>query len=300
MMTIEKFKGTVRVPRSSPGEGAEDEYDERKGLPLVRFDSYRNPFVMLERSCTNPGCNCNEVSLSFTEIENSGKPIPDPTWFSFCLDLNTWKEKRIPERSKISQGFVDEFINNLTDEMKTRFKKDYASSKQRVRNAARFKMPIDEIEKGTLVSYMNVFGNTGSILTGGKEAGFGFENKGKEHFIDDLYCINPRCKCETVQLVFLTYDEEKNALIDLFLGIFSFKKGFTVDEEDIFCTKKEALKIFADWKKSEPENIGLLKHRYEEMKAIGQRILSEDDNPGKVKMKIPGKKRTKKKKKGKK
>ena len=96
-MKIEKFKGTVLVPRSSYGEGDDDEYDKEHGFPLVRFDSHRNPFLMSEMSCTNPDCNCNEIGLSFTEIDESGTPILDRIIFSFHLDLETWQEKRIQE-----------------------------------------------------------------------------------------------------------------------------------------------------------------------------------------------------------
>lgn len=295
-MKIEEFKGTVLVPRSSYGEGDEDEYNKEHGFPLVRFDSYRHPFLMTEMSCTNPECNCNEIALSFTEIDESGIPILDPITFSFSLDLETWQEKRIQRRSTVSQRFVDEFINNLTDEMKTRFKKNYAIHKESERKASTFTMPVEEIKNGTLVSYTDVFGSTDSVSSGGRGIGYSFENKGKEYYIDDLYCINPRCKCESVHLVFLTYDEKIENITDLFVGSLSFKKGIEIDEENTFCTKKEAIKIFQDWKKSDPGVIDSLKARYKEMKEIGQRILSEE-KPLRVKAKIYSKKRKKKRKK---
>ncbi len=294
-MKIEEFKGTVLVPRSSYGEGDEDEYDKEHGFPLVRFDSHRNPFLMSEMSCTNPDCNCNEIGLSFTEIDESGTPILDKIIFSFHLDLETWQEKRIQERSKVSQRLVDEFLNNLTDEMKTYFKENYARHKERLRKASTFTMPVEEIKNGTLVSYSDVFGDTASIGSGGRGIGYSFEDKGKEYYIDDLYCINPRCKCESVHLVFLTYDEKEEYIFDLFLGILSFKKGIEIDEENSVCTKKEAIKIFKAWTKSEPGVMDSLKRRYKKMKDIGQRILSEK-KPARVKAKIYNKKRKKKRK----
>jgi hypothetical protein len=294
-MKIEEFKGTVLISRSSHGGGDEDEYDEAHGFPLVRFDSHRNPFLVTEMSCSNPECNCNEIALSFTEIDEMGIPIVDPITFSFHLDLETWQEKRIKRRSKVSQRLVDEFINNLTDEMKTRYKKNYAKHKERLRKAAKFTMPVKEIKNGTLVSYADVFGNTGSISSGGSGIGYKFESKGKEYFIDDLYCINPRCKCESVRLIFLTHDEKKEFLIDFFTGILSFANGFEIDEENTLCTTKEAIKIFEGWKKSDPEVMDSLKSRYKKMKDIGQRILSEE-KPARVKSKIYSKKRNKKRK----
>lgn len=295
-MKIEKFKGTILVSRPSPVEGGEDEYEEKTGFPIVRFDSHRNPFLWTEMCCSNPDCNCNEFCFSFTEINESGIPEPDRIRFSFYLDLETWQEKRIPERSKVSQRFVDEFVNNLTDEMKTRYKNIYASRKERARKASTFTMPVDEIKKGTLVSYAEVFGDTGSLLYGGGGTGFRLEYKGKKYLIDDLYCMNPRCKCESVRLVFITDDKKKEHLIDLFTGIFSLAGRFELEEENCLCTTKEAIKIFKAWVKSDPGGMDLLKVRYKEMKDIGQRILSEEKS-ARVKAKIYSKKRKKKSKK---
>lgn len=294
-MKIEEYKGTVLVPRPSPGGVDKDEYDEAHGFPLVKFDAYRHPFLMAEMSCSNPECNCNEIALSFTEIDEMGIPILDPIKFSFHLDLEIWRENIIKRRSKVAQRLVDEFINNLTDEMKTRYKKMYASRKEIERKASTFTMPVEEIKNGTLVSYADVFGNTGSLLYGGRGIGFRFENKGKKYLIDDLYCIDPLCKCESLRLVFVTYDEKNEYFIDLFTGILSFTNGFEIDEENSVCTKKEAIKIFNEWKKSDPGVLDLLKRRYKEMKDIGQRILSED-KPVRVKTKIYSKKRKKKRK----
>jgi len=295
-MKIEDYKGTVLVPRPSLLGGDEMEYEEEQGFPLVRFDSYRrHPFLMSEMSCTNPECNCNEIALTFTEIDESGIPILEPITFSFNLDLDTWQEKRIQERSKVAQRLVDEFFNNLTDEMKTQFKENYVSHKEIFRKTSTFTIPVEEIKKGTLVSYSDVFSCSGSISSGGRGIGYSFENKGKEYYIDDLYCINPRCKCESVHLVFLTYDEKEKYIFDLFLGILSFKKGIEIDEENSVCTKKEALEIFKAWTKSETGYMDSLKSRYKKMKDIGQRILNEE-KPNRVKTKIYSKKRKKKKK----
>jgi len=294
-MKLEKFKGTVLVPRSAYSEGGEDEYEKKRGFPLVRFDSHRNPFLVTELSCNNPECNCNEIALDFMEIDESGVPISNRIIFSFFLDLETWQEKRTQERSKVSQRLVDEFLNNLTDEMKTHFKENYAMHKERLRKVAAFTMPVEDIKDGKLVSYTDVFGNTPSASSGGDGIGYIFENKGKEYFIDDLYCINPRCRCKSVHLVFLTYDEKKESIFDLFMGFFYFNKGIEIDEENSVCTKEEAIKIFKAWTKSDPGVIDSLKMRYKEMKGIGKRIISEE-KPDRATGKIYSKKRNKKQK----
>jgi len=89
-----------------------------------------------------------------------------PIQFSVCLDLRTWQENRKPKRSKVTQRLVDDFIDSLTDGMKSRFKDHYERNKGKARNAAKFKMSIDEINSGLMVSYADVFGSAGSVLSG--------------------------------------------------------------------------------------------------------------------------------------
>jgi len=274
-MNVEKYDGIVRIHKTSPNGKISDKFDDKKDVPLVRFDSHKRPFLMLTTYCDNPECDCSDVTLSFTEIDEPGcPPISKPIYFSLRLDVRTWQEKRIPGRSKVIQRLVDEFIDNLTDEIKIRFKEHYDLKKENALNASKFKMPIDEINKGALVSYSDVFGKTGSVLSGGNGFGFGFEYEGGNYIIVDLYCINPRCKCKSIHLVFMDCNKEKSVLSDLFTGILSFKNAFKI-ENNPGCTKKEAKNIFKYWKAGDPGAIDILKNRYKRMKKIGQGLVAK-------------------------
>jgi len=276
-MKIETYNEIVHF-YPSPSDGKTDDgiYD-KKGCPLVRFDSYRHPFLMLERYCCNPECDCNETLLDFMEIDEEGVQIADPLRFNICLDIEIWQEKRKPERHQVSQRLVDEFINNLTNEIKGRFKAHYENEKKRARNAAKFKISIDEIDIGILVSYAEVFGDNGSILYGGRGYGFTFEHNCKKYMIDDIYCINPACQCEAVRLVFIEFCKETGVLSELFECDLSFKNRLKIEHHHPQCTKEEAKKIFKEWQKSDPEVTDVLKYRYKEMKKIGQRLVAKDD-----------------------
>jgi len=276
-----KLKTIVRVPQppSQVLVGDSDKLSEGEGIPFAIFNSHENPFLMTESCCNNPECDCNEIHLDFTEVDKDSKyPVSNPITFSLSLDLGTWQEKRIRQRPEVSQRLVDEFINDLTEDAKSRFKWIYDFTKERARNAARFKISRNEIDDGVLVSYSEVFGNTGSVLSGGKGVGFTFEHKGRgeKYFIEDLYCINPQCDCESVKFVFLRYDKKKKVCSDIFACNFSFKFGLKIDSS-YGCTKKEARKIFKSWKNSEPELVGIWKNRYEEMREIGERLVSENN-----------------------
>lgn len=269
-MKIETFKKPVRIHTTS-FEGKEKSY-VKKGIPLVRFESYKNPFLMREKYCMNPECDCNITILNFMEINEKGIPINKPIYFTIFLDLKTWQENQKSERSKVSQCLIEEFLQGLTNEMKDSFKGKY----REIRHAVKFEMPVDKIENGEMVAYSEVFGNTGSVVYGGRGASFRFDYNGKIYFIDDLYCINPGCRCKEVLLVFLEFLEETKVISCVFEARWSFKNKLEFEIRSN-CTKDDAKKIFKEWQKSESDILDLLKERYEQIKDIGHRLISKND-----------------------
>src|SRR5574341_498667 len=142
-MKIETYNGIVRAVDAASGIRSNKSFN-LKNIPLVRFESYKNPFLMLEQSCSNPECDCNEVSLEFLELNEANASLTNQIHFNFRLNLETWKENEKPERSELCQGIVDEFINGLTDEMKSEFKESYGKKKKKARMAAKFDMPLND------------------------------------------------------------------------------------------------------------------------------------------------------------
>ncbi len=102
----------------------------------------------------------------------------------------------------------------------------------------------------------------------------------------DLYCIAPKCKCETARLVFLELFRETGVVSDLFDVLLSFNNGLEIGEHPR-CTKEEAKKIFSEWQKSDPDTIHVLKDRYREMKEVGRRLVAEDGNKMVSKYSVP-------------
>lgn len=270
-MKIETYRGIVRIQRKS---GRSAKFHDARNMPLVRFESHKNPFLMLEQYCNNPGCDCCEVGLEFSEIDESGAPLLNRIQFYFHLNLKTWKENREVKRSELCQRLVDEFINNLTDEIKSKFKRDYEHIKKKASRAAKFDMPLDEIKKGILIPYSEVFGDSGSMLSGGSGCGFDFEYQKEKYYVDDMYCLDPACKCNTAHLVFLKYDKETDVTSDLFTAKFDFKRGFEV-EENPTIKHGDAIKIFNKWIESDDEAIEILKSRYRELKEIGKDLVEK-------------------------
>ena len=272
MIKIEKFKETVHVRSYHPDLDMEDVV-EVKNLPVVRFSSYERPFFMFESHCQNPDCDCNETVLAFNEIDETGTQIANPVTFDITLDHFTWQEKRKIKRPKKVQSLIDEFISDLSDEMKNEFKETYNNTKAESRSIAKFDIPVKDVYAGKMVSYADVFGNGGSILSGGTGVSFIIEYEELKLYVDDLYCINPECECDAVRLVFLKINEETRICNDLFSIRVPFQDEIEIDDKIGRYTKEEIKKIYDHWLKSDPEIMDVLETRYRKMKGIGQSLV---------------------------
>lgn len=278
-MKIETYNGIITVVTEVSDSGTNKPFN-MKNMPLVRFESYKNPFLMLKQSCNNPECTCNEVALEFSEFDETGTPLTNPITFYFRLNIENWMENERSEKSTLCQGLVDEFINGLTDEMKDEFKNYYETSREKAKKAAKFDMPLNIIKTGKLVSYTQIFDDSESISSGGNACGFIFEDKYDKYFIDDLYCIDPQCNCEIAHLFFLRPDIKNKDVFNSFVAQFDFKKGFRIDETTL--PEKEAMRIFTKWLESDPFVIEVFKHRYTEVKDIGKNLVEKHTKYGKI------------------
>src|SRR5574341_137221 len=279
-MKIETYKGTIRI-QSKSSDRRSEKFHDAKNMPLVRFESHKKPFLMIEQYCSNPECDCNDVGLEFSEIDETGAPLVNRIQLYFYLDLKTWEEERKAKRSEIAQRLVDEFIDNLTDEIKSKFKKSYKNIKEKAWRAAKFEIPLDEFKKGRLVSYAEVFGNSGNVLSESREYGYYFEYENEKYYIDDLYCIDPACKCKASNLVFLKHDKETDVVSDLFIARLDFDKGLEI-EDNHTIKEEDARKIFNEWLEKDPEAIDILKSRYRELKEIGKKLVEKHSKYGKL------------------
>jgi len=278
-MKIETYNGIVSIVDAVSGSRSKKPFN-LKNMPLVRFGSYKNPFLLLQKCCSNPDCNCNELDLEFLEFDEKKAYLTNRIHFSFRLSLETWKENGNPERSELCQGLVDEFIKSLTDEMKREYKRYYEFNKKEAKLAAKFDMSLNDIYSGRLVAYSQIFGNSGSIAFGGSGCGFLFKDKNEEYFIDDLYCVDPRCNCELAHLFFIKQDNVNKTVFNSFVSRLNFKKGFEIGESTL--PEKDARRIFKKWLESVPDAIDVLKGRYKEIKEIGKNLVEKHTKNGEL------------------
>ena len=225
-------------------------------------------FAIAELVCDTADCDCQEIILDFTEINSRGDRAPRPTVFRLPLDLRTWQPREDVAGYLEKFGpLVDEFLRDLTDDLKKRFRERYGEAKTHARRKASFQVTSEDIETGLMLSFAAVFSDKGSILSGGSGVGFVFEMNGVEYFIDDLYCVNPDCDCRNSMLAVFRKETEGRVVpaFDAMLGFDGRVEKVTPFE----CDKKEAVRIISAWRESEADLLSYLQQRYEDIKDVG-------------------------------
>jgi hypothetical protein len=242
---------------------------------LVRFSSHSRPFHISECYCDNPECRCKSVLLTFTEVNQSGLPLEKPISFSVSVDVETWQERRPPQRAAEVAGWVQEFLEQCPKRRRAEFKSSFEQAKRDAARKATLTIDCHEVLAGTLVPYCDVQAENSALSSGGGRYTFEFDHQEREYLIEDQYCPNPSCDCQTVHLVFFEVVTQANAQPEIwqrFHGQVSFA-GETTVEESFACDMAEADRVLAAWWKEHRSALKLFKARYKDIKVIGRRSL---------------------------
>ena len=242
---------------------------------LVRFSSHPRPFRITEGYCDNPDCRCKDVFLTFTEVNQSGLSLKKPISFSASIDVETWQERRPPQRAAEVAGWVQEFLEQCPKSRRAEFKSSFERAKRDARRKAAFTIDCDEVLAGTLFPYCDVLVDNSALSSGGRSYTFEFYHQGREYLIEDQYCPNPNCDCQSVHLVFfevVTQESAHSEIWQRFQGQVTFAGETAVDERGA-CDMAEADRILAAWWKEHQNALKLFKARYKDIKRIGQRSL---------------------------
>ena len=274
-MEIKTLKGISRLQNAGPGNRENGESSVEDVMTIVTFANHSRPFILTESACEDPRCQCYEIKLQFAEVVETREELANPVVFEISLALDTWREVNTPVRSGAIQQLVDEFKENLTEDLKNRFRKHYDDTKSAGPRQSGFRISVEEIKGGKRVSYSEAFDGAGDVLVDGGYAAFFFKNKGKSYIVEDFYCIDPDCNCEEAYFVCFEYNKKRAKMLKLFTGKLSFEHGLKILGNPPGCTKKAARNIYRAWKQATPGLIDLLKGRYKEIKTVGRDLLDQ-------------------------
>ena len=241
---------------------------------LIHLPNQQHPFELQQHYCNNPDCHCNEALLTLTETVPQGQPLS----FGLCLDLASWQEKRPPPRPGEVDQLVDAFLEALTPALKSEFQTHYRETKEIFKRLADYRLEPKAVRKGTLVSYQDVVSASGGVASGGRHYTFRLQQQDRDYLIEDLYCPNPACPCKEAHLLFMRYridDEHEPVNIkDTLLARVPLRGKATI--EDVYDgTEQEAKALLVAWQQAYPQAQVLLKTRYEDIKAVGERSLND-------------------------
>ena len=257
---------------------------------LVRFSSHPRPFEVYQTFCSNPKCRCNAVFLTFMEVSESGQTSKAALSFSIRVDLRTWRELEPPQRSPQVTAWVQEFLEQCPVARRAEYKAAYEDERRLVRRKAEYTIAADEVLAGTLFSYASLLTDERPISESGSAYTFQLQYRGREYLVEDQYCPNPDCDCQSVHLVFYESVNRHDGTVHIyqrFSGQVTFA-GELVVEKTTKCDRALAKAVLkACWAEHRHE-LDMFKDRYGEVKEIGRRSLAERPSGAFVSRPLPG------------
>ncbi|MFH1998728.1 MAG: SEC-C metal-binding domain-containing protein [Planctomycetota bacterium] len=246
---------------------------------ILEFSCHDSSFLMERFFCDNPDCPCTSLMLNFIEVPEGRKPDRGGLSFRIDLDVKTWKETDPPTRTEKTARLVAEFLDDLTEEMKSELKAEYEDSrcrKERLKRLADCRLPPEEVEKGILVSYWDLATRDEEREASDRTTfNFRFSHEDREFLAADIYCPKPDCKCNEVHLMIVEREgtPEKPIIRDRAMVTISLKGRISV-RKIMNGTEREAEALATKCRDSEPDLLDLFKWRYREVKKIGKRSLA--------------------------
>ncbi len=242
------------------------------GTLEIRFEDRPHPFLVREYSCDSPDCPCREMTLEFTEADQDRGKAKDRLSFQVRFDVERGQVVTGPRVPAEAALLVEEFSSGLDANLVSWLRRRFDASREVVLRGARFEMPAEEILRGTLVAWTDVFTEEGSITSGGTCCTSGFVDGEVEWFVEDLYCMNPSCDCRTVHLLFQWLSPDVRMARHAFTAVVRINgklESFELGESD----RAEANRTYERWRLEDPDLPELFARRYEELRTIGLRIL---------------------------
>jgi hypothetical protein len=219
-------------------------------------EDFRSVYILEDYYCTNPFCDCNHVTISLCDKED------DENRFSFLLNFN--KTQGIlpnhPELTGSQKSILDEFMQEVTDEMIVLFKQRYMEAKAYGENNP---MSYLVFESGRYVNYMELFPRAKQLLD--------FKYNEDKHFAEEAYELDPRNDNRSVQLTFYKFDAAEDRPPPIFAYTYYFNEELREEEEaKLEPANSELLMEFIQFI---PNLNDTLKQRYKEAKQIGEELL---------------------------
>lgn len=240
------------------------EKGERPEFLVLKFDD--SNVLVREHYCANPTCSCTDALLTFIALDDQGSPVEQ--LFTIRLDTLTWeiKEKHINDKKKADE-IIKEFMDGLDQNLKTRFKFHLKKAKE---YGGRHYLDYvsrelaNEIVAGRVISYQEIYGPKDSEK-------FVFDYSDDRYLVVDQYCMNPKCLCNEVVLIFIKIDPKK----DVQEPSFAIRLNVNNHKYEVDENKSDEMASVIRYAFENRPILKLLKSRYHEMKTAGREIINK-------------------------
>ncbi|MEA1960509.1 MAG: hypothetical protein U9N81_04335 [Bacillota bacterium] len=162
---------------------------------------------------------------------------------------------------------IDEFMNDLDDELKERLLTRFNEAK-RYGGETPLQWFNESEAEGFCLGYAEVFGDRDVDK-------FLFRYKDTEYMVDDQYCSDPECKCNEVILTFIEIISGKAAQEPKFVIRMPLGAGRYEVEYNQQLNRGDMNDILQCFKEHMGNDFSLLKNRYKKMKEFGAMRLKQ-------------------------
>lgn len=219
-------------------------------------ENFQNLYVLEDYYCTDPFCDCNHVTISFSDKEKVDNRI------TFLLNFNR-THTSLPDQTKLTPGqsqIVKKFLKEIPDELMNLFRQRYHEAK-----AYGEKNPKSYLifEPDKYVNYMLMFPKNKEMLD--------FTFKGGKYYAEDAYKMDPRCDDFNAQLTFYKVDPSADNTPPVFSHIYHIDENLR-EAEDKNLTEEES-EILFELNRFIPGLDKLIKKRLKESRKVGEELM---------------------------
>ncbi len=232
-------------------------------------ENFENTYVLEDYYCTNPFCDCNHVTVSFSDKDN-----PDNR-FLFLLNFNKTQSPlpNAPKMNKVQTQIVKGFVQNLSDELLVLFKQRYLEAK-----AYGEKNPMSYLmlEPGRYVNFFEMFPRNQEMLD--------FTYGEDKYFAEDSYDIDPRNDNRDVRLSFYKLELDSKQQTSIFDYTYYFNEKQREKEDNRL--EAEHNDMLMAMNSSIPDLNDRLKARFKQAKQVGEGLLKDPPKPNVLEEKV--------------
>ena len=219
-------------------------------------EDYEHTYVLEDYYCTNPFCDCQHVTLSFSQQDNPGNQL------TFMLNFNK-TQGQLPNQkkyTKVQSEIIKGFVKNLPNELLVLFKQRYMEAKAFGERDPKSYLILDP---GKYVNYMECFPRN--------EENLNFSCEEEKFFAEDSYELDPRIDNRDIKLVFYPFELDDKNLKPIFTYTYYFDENKRAEADSKLDAK--ASNILLGLNQTFPNLFETFKKRYKQSKSMGDDLL---------------------------